>query len=83
MVNIDTMICLYVMKVGEKISTQNIIYQTPFTPKLEIDYDLVYDKNDFDNKEVIHIMPATYSNGIEGKFILSVFCESPIELKKI
>lgn len=66
MINVDCMICFYVMKVGEKICLENIVYQTPFSPKNEIDYDFQYNMKDFEGKNTIHIMPATYSNGIEG-----------------
>lgn len=83
MVNVDCMICFYVMKASPTLSLDNIIYQTPFSPKNEIDYDFFYNMKDFEGKNVIHIMPATYNNGIDAQFILSAFCESPIQFTKL
>ena len=82
-INVCSMICLYILKPSKRISINDIVYQTSFVPDSYIEYDLFYDVNNFDCKDEIYIMPATYSSGIEGKFILSAYCESPITLKAL
>ena len=77
------MICFYILKISKRISISDIIYQTPFSVKTEIDYEFFYNLKDFDNQDSVYIMPATYNSGIEAKFIISAYCDSPIELTKI
>ena len=82
-VNVNTMICFYILKPSKKITLNDIVYQTAFVPNDFIEYDILYDAKAFDNNDEIYIMPTTYSNGIEGKFIISAYCESPISLQTL
>ena len=77
------MICLYILRPSKRLSLQDIVYQTAFVPGTYLEYDLFYNIERFDGEDEIYIMPATYSSGIEGKFILSAYCESPISLKAL
>ena len=60
------MISLYILKKSPKLNINDIIYQTPFSSDLSIDYDFLYKPEFFNNEDKIYIMPATYEKGITG-----------------
>lgn len=82
-VNVNSMLCFYILKPSKRVTINDIVYQTAFLPNDFIEYDIMYDAKAFDNSDVINIMPTTYSNGIEGKFILSAYCDSPVSLQAL
>lgn len=61
MVNVDSMICLYVLKSSTKLSTDNIIFQSPFTPSAESVFEFEFKASDFNNMKSCLIMPTTFN----------------------
>jgi len=66
--SVGSMISIYLLKKGHKISRDSIITQSSFMPTLET--ELKVDLQDMDNEGTNYtIMPTTYYPFIEGKFI--------------
>lgn len=82
-VNVNSMLCFYILRPSKRVAITEIVYQTAFVPNDFIEYDIQYDAKAFNNSDEIYIMPTTYTSGIEGKFIISAYCDSPVNLQAL
>jgi hypothetical protein len=61
LVNVDCMVCLYIMKLGPKLSTDIIVYQSPFSPTSSLQYEFEFTSDKFDNQNSFLVVPTTFN----------------------
>ena len=61
LVNVDCMVCLYVLKVGPKVSTDMIVHQSPFSPTSSLEFEFEFSQEKFGNQTNFLVMPTTFN----------------------
>lgn len=61
MVNVDSMISIYILRVSSKVSTENIVHQSDFSPSSEHVFEFEFKASEFSNMKSCLIMPSTYN----------------------
>lgn len=61
LVNVDCMVCLYIMKVGPKMSTDMIVHQSPFSPTSSLEFEFEFSQEQFGNQASFLVMPTTFN----------------------
>jgi calpain len=61
LVNVDCMVCLYILKVGSKLSTEMIVHQSPFSPTSSLEFEFDFSQEQFGNQTSFLVMPTTFN----------------------
>lgn len=61
LINVDSMISLYIMKIGMKVTPASIVFQSPFRPSFENEFEFEFKSADFNKQKSFLVLPATFN----------------------